>query len=362
MAKIWIEPAKARATLSQQEALERSLRSLYQDVTGVRNGLRYKISGREAISVRLREAAGQISREADSAKAMRKALEQVIRQYENTEKGNLDRVKAEKTTVQQGGSGGGGARQDAGPKPFSWTDLLLKELATVVGPFGFLVTGGQKLVEGKWPEAVNEFLKSLGKGASSIIGKPKAEWAENLFGLTRMETAPGFWKSLGDFSSVGKAVGTVTKWATTILDRGIKNFREFGENAWTNARFWGETFIESGIKLVEGAAISAVVGGAAVAIFGNPVSLGVAAATVGLTAIVDWGLDGIVSWATNGAQTDWVEAATDFLIDDVGPAIKKGVDTVVDAGKTVIKKGAEVVSNIGKGLSGICKWGRKLFA
>ena len=142
MAKIWIEPAKARATLDRQRELERALRSLYQDVNGIRNGLRYKISGREAIAARLREAAEQISREAESAKAMRTALEQVIRQYENTEKGNLDRVKAEKTSIRQSGIGGGVADGRGGDGNHSlkdWKDLIIGafipwDLLRPVGP------------------------------------------------------------------------------------------------------------------------------------------------------------------------------------------------------------------------------------
>lgn len=374
MAKIWVEPAKARATLSQQEALAKTLASLYQDVNGIRSGLRYKISGREAISARLRDAAGQISKEAESTRALRAALEQAVGLYEKTEKGNLDRVKAEKTSIQQGGSGATsstqtGGQSDSAPKGFSWSDLVLKELATVLGPFGVLITGGQKALEGKWPEAVNELFKSIGKGASAIIGKPKAEWANSLFGLTEMTKAPSFWKGLGDFSSVGKAVGTVTKWGTTIADRLIKNVKEFGEDAWTSGRFWGETVIESGIKLAEGAAINALVGAAAVAIFGNPVSIGVTAAAVGVTMLVDWGLDSIVSWATGGAQTDWVEAATDFLIDDVGPAIKnavdKGVEVVKDAGGKIINAVGDGVNAVKDGISNFfsgCSWGKKLFA
>ncbi len=105
MAKIFIEPSKARGTLSQQQALEQALKQLSQDVGNVRSGLRYKISGREAIDARLREAVGQISKEAESAKAMRLGLEQIINRYEQTEKGNTERVKAEKTSIQGGGNG-----------------------------------------------------------------------------------------------------------------------------------------------------------------------------------------------------------------------------------------------------------------
>lgn len=111
MARISIGPAKARATLARQAELEKALRKLYQEVRGVRSGLNYKIAGREAINARLNAAADQIGREANSAGALSSGLEQIIAQYERTERGNTDRVGAEKTSVQQtsnaGNSGGG---------------------------------------------------------------------------------------------------------------------------------------------------------------------------------------------------------------------------------------------------------------
>lgn len=135
MAKIFIEPSKARATLSQQQALERALRSLSQDVGAVRGGLRYKISGREAIDARLREAVAQINREAESTKAIRLGLEQIINRYEQTEKNNTERVKAEKTSIQQGGNGGGssdggsgGGGDDGNHNSQDWKDALKKIL------------------------------------------------------------------------------------------------------------------------------------------------------------------------------------------------------------------------------------------
>lgn len=110
MAKIYIEPAKARAMLSQQEALERALQALSQNVGGIRSGLNYKISGREAINARLRDAINQLNKEANSTKALRAGLEQIIVRYEQAENSNIDRIVVEKTSIQSGGgsSGGGG--------------------------------------------------------------------------------------------------------------------------------------------------------------------------------------------------------------------------------------------------------------
>lgn len=122
MAKIYIEPAKARATLSQQMALERTLQALSQDVGGIRNGLNYKISGREAIDARLRDAINRLNKEADSTRALRTGLEQIIVRYEQAENSNTDRVAAEKTSVQ---TAGGASSIVVGPVP--GTAVGLKE-------------------------------------------------------------------------------------------------------------------------------------------------------------------------------------------------------------------------------------------
>lgn len=114
MAKILIEPVKVKATLSRQAEIEKVLNELYQGTKDVRAGLNYKIAGQEAISARLNTVAEQIRKEADGIRAMRSGLEQIITQYEQTERTNLDRVGAEKASVRStegagfGGGGGGG--------------------------------------------------------------------------------------------------------------------------------------------------------------------------------------------------------------------------------------------------------------
>lgn len=109
MAKIYIEPAKARTALCHQETLERALQALSKDVGDIRRGLNYKIAGREAIDARLRDAINQINKEVNSTKALRMGLEQIIVRYEQAENSNLDRVAVEKMSTQSGdGSGSTG--------------------------------------------------------------------------------------------------------------------------------------------------------------------------------------------------------------------------------------------------------------
>lgn len=101
MARISIEPLRAKETLTGQSELEKTLKGLYQEVENVRTGLTFKIAGQQAIASRLRTAAEQINKEAVSTGAMRSGLMEVISRYEQTESGNLDRVGAEKTAVQK---------------------------------------------------------------------------------------------------------------------------------------------------------------------------------------------------------------------------------------------------------------------
>jgi len=107
MARIFIEPAKAKNVVGLESSLEDSLRSLGREVDGVRGKLRYKIAGEEAISARLREAAEQLTREAAATRACRTGLEQVIRRYEQTENANRERASsAEQTSTRQASDAG----------------------------------------------------------------------------------------------------------------------------------------------------------------------------------------------------------------------------------------------------------------
>lgn len=135
MAKISIEPSKAKSILGQQDSLEKTLKALSQDVDSVRGGLRYKIAGQEQISQRLREAAEQITKESQSTLAMRSGLEEIIALYEQSETGNLDRVAVEKASIQQGKAPEMG-EEDGGAHEASWWEKLIDLLLPKTGDTG----------------------------------------------------------------------------------------------------------------------------------------------------------------------------------------------------------------------------------
>lgn len=99
MARIYIEPTKARRSVQDEMELSRTLNGLAQEVISIRSALRYKIAGREQISERLRQVSQQILKEASSTRALGDSLQQIIGRYEQTENANRDRLVADKTDV-----------------------------------------------------------------------------------------------------------------------------------------------------------------------------------------------------------------------------------------------------------------------
>lgn len=372
MAKILIEPAKTKLVLSQQSALENKLNKLSQEVDNVRGAVRYKIAGQQNIVQCLREAAEQISKESQSIQSMRSGLEQITARYEQTELENVGRLSAVQTSIQQArNSQSALAAEIEGsfePQEFDWWDLIIQELANGVGPAGFIFTGGKELAEGNWGSAINELLSSIGEAAKTMIDKPRAEWAGELFGLTKItkENLPTFWGEMGDVSSFGNVVGTVANWGTALFGSLLDNLEEFGDDSW-GGRFWAETGVETVIKVVEDAAITAGVAAVAVAAFGAAPAVAVGAAAVGVTMLVDWGLDNFVSWATNGSQTSWVEGLTDLVCDTgekIIDAVGSAATVVWDATKEAVGAVADTVSegwnNLKEGVFNFfsgCKWG-----
>lgn len=95
MARILIEPAKAKRVLPKYSELEKTLKGLYQEVKDIRSGLTFKIGVQEAINARLDETAEQINQEAGGAQALNVGVEQIIARYEQAEGGNVELVGAE---------------------------------------------------------------------------------------------------------------------------------------------------------------------------------------------------------------------------------------------------------------------------
>ncbi len=337
MARIYIEPSRAKRIAQDEMDLSRALKALSQEVDSIRGNMRYKIAGRAQIAERLRQVSEQIAAEAGAARNMSNGMRQVVTWYEQTENGNRDRQVAEKTSVQE----------DSESVVSDLLQIIGKLIKPVLGPYALLTTIPDILNDK--PGSFAKFLfEAIGGGTKIVAAKggTTVEWLKNLFKLTANTKTwdEAFWDKLGQFDSVPHAIGTIANWATKLIDSFVKNNEEFS-GEWC-PRFWEETVTEAGLKLLEGAAVTAGV----VAVIGSAPEIAIGAIAVGATMLLDWGLDSLVSWATNGSETSWVEHVSDRICDGidtlretVGPAVERagqaisdGIDTVIDTGKKVV--------------------------
>lgn len=370
MSGIRIEPVKAKNILAQEDSLENFLRSYARDVDSVRRGLRYQIAGQERIDARLKEGTARLTQEATGMRSLRGGLEQVIRLYEDTENGICGKMSVGQSTPKKKEPEKKEPESQENPYAFSWSSLFVKELANLVGPFGLLVTGGQKLLQGDVPGMFGEVIKGLGKTAKTLVDKPKAEWFRELFGLNKVTEVPTLKSKIWDFDSVGKGVNTVCNWVGALIGSGVSNYKEFGKDSFSNGRFWAETVSEAGIKVAEGAAIGIGVTAAAVALFGGAPAIAIGAATAGVTMLVDWGLNSAVRYFTGDPTAEWVECLSDAVLDLGEKAIEGGKKLVKNVEKSVgkaVQKTKKLVKdtyeNVKEGISGLfsgCRWGKCL--
>ena len=101
MAYLYLDSTKTKHVLSDQEALIKELNSLLKQVDSVRSGLRHKIACRATSDARLLDTKNQINLEMQRTTIMRDAFTQIIALYQQTEKANLDRLKADKAAIQK---------------------------------------------------------------------------------------------------------------------------------------------------------------------------------------------------------------------------------------------------------------------
>lgn len=272
MAKIYIEPAKARTALSQQEALERALQALSKDVGGIRRGLNYKIAGREAIDARLRDAINQINKEVNSTKALRMGLEQIIVRYEQAENSNTDRVAAEKTSARNGDS----ISQDQSTKTdknddldnhilalikaiLSWADKTKTSDKAGLGKSGLSyieslvdfftgdkrgLTGAEDLFDlgdksiGLWTEFY-DYLKDFYNGAGNTFSTTNQRYVAGL-GITGgifelISSACGIADTISNTENIGPAriIGEVLGGGDSVVDiwSGVEKLKHVGDTA-----------------------------------------------------------------------------------------------------------------------------------
>ena len=234
------------------------------------------------------------------------------------------------------------------------SDLIYKPLIAAAGPLGTIVDAFRRGAEGKTGNVFSDVIKLAG-GLVKNTDKSGIKWGD-WFGISPSTKGPweGAVGKYTDFSSVSKGVSTVCNWAAAAVTSGFSNYKEFGN---FGARFWEETASETLLKVGEGILVSAGVAAAFAAAGISAPALAVGAAAAGVTVLVDWGLDSVVSWATGGTQTSWIEGASN-VISDTGEKVAGWVaDTGKKAGKA-INNGINGIKNSINNIRGSgTKWG-----
>ena len=359
------------------------VRSQTDDIVRCVNKLNSIISSAESIKNRLQthqvysslqNAITTLNSEKDKMMKMHINLHSILREYDNAERKIKSNANVVSNVKKPGGSkvegvnpittpnknsaedsSGGSYNRGSKEKPV-WGELIndfkdksigkdaiIDAIKAAAGPLGDFIDLPGTFEEG-----------NVGKIIGSVIGTgwdvidnfkgTDTDWAD-WFDLGTYEHNP-----LGDFfdiSDTSAKISTACNWAATILETGYDNLQEHGG---LSGRFLGETAVETGIKVGEGILIGAGVGALVVAAGVSAPAWAVGAAVVGVTVVVDKGLDTIVSWATQGEQTSWVEAASD------------GICNAVEKGAKSIKEGLGNLKNGIQNLMGSkCSWGKLKF-
>lgn len=353
MAQIYIEPSKGRSVVEDEAQLFKTLAQLTGEVSRLRGNLRYQIAGRQQISDRLFQVMDQMAKEAALVKKMETGLEQIIKLYEQTENANLERLVAEKTPVQVGVTGGNTTEKTSDTSS-EWWNILKKILKSALGPYG-LITQYPDLVDddANGSDLIKFLLDGVGSFAKIIStkGETTAKWWSSLFGVSGKEITSAskyFLDKIGKFDTLANTVGTIANWGTNFVDSLVENNDEFA-GEWCT-RFWEETIVETGIKIVKGAVFSTAAAGivSLVCATAAPSVLAVGLTAAALSFAFDWGLNEIVTWIPGENYTKWTEVVSDVICD--------GLDYVQDKIGTAVTKTKEKIGNYAERLFGGCRW------
>lgn len=348
MSEFQLKSQKVRLTVQDMNSLARQMRGLEDQIWRVQSGLSFEVAEKERIRQRLRQAGNDTEAQYRGLCNSASTLNNIVNTYEATE-GRLAGVAVNSAVVRGNEAAWSGKNAD-----FPMSDMIYKSIISALGPIGTVTDAVRRGFEGKTGNVISDIIKLAG-GFVKNTDKSGIKWGD-WFGINPSTKGP--WQgALGkytDFSSVQKGFSTVCNWASAIVTSGFSNYEEFGN---FGARFWEETAAETLLKVGEGILVG---GGVAAAFAAAGISapvLAVGAAAAAVTVAVDWGLDAIVSWATNGAQTSWMEAASDFICDTGEKVVDWAKDTAqkaVNWAKDTGKKIGNAVQNIA---GSICNWG-----
>ena len=236
MARIHIEPAKAKRSVLDDQSLEKKLSNLSQEVSSIRSNMRYKISGREQISDRLRQVAQQISKEATSTRALSNGLQQVITKYEQTENAARDRAKADKTSVQAAANG---TSDSLLSKLWDWVKspeyqkaVMVSAVLNLISPVCSLLYLTSGIAVGKTPSITDPTRTASSTSGGDWFGY---EFDEDHPGVTAWigkayASAENEWGKAGVNGYIGKA-SAEAKADFSFMESGVK--KKYVDGKWT---------------------------------------------------------------------------------------------------------------------------------
>lgn len=187
----------------------------------------------------------------------------------------------------------------------------VRDILNGLGPIGFPFSAIWDLAHGDYADFLGGIIKLVGGGIDVLRGGSWVDW----LGFNALE---GPWKyGLGQYFDLDSPFSTGANWLAQIITNGYNNIVEFGDDWFSNGRFWEEFVTETGISVGEdiliGAGVAAIFAAAFPEVSVPVIVVGAAAAAV--TAGVNWVGNQIVTWATDGAYTSWLEWASDGICD-----------------------------------------------
>lgn len=253
----------------------------------------------------------------------------------------------EPQTVQQAAAG------EKNESPF-WDNLF--DIVGDTNALTSLITGIYHFAQGD-AKGVWGGVKDVSGVASNIlskIGETKgtADWAKELLGINKTEIksfSECLTDKLDDYKISGKGTAgkaaAVANWVQVGVSgilNGMENYDEF--NGEMDARFWGETVIETAVDVGVGIGVSAALTAAAGAV-------ATAAGVAGAPALLIGAATGVVVWAANGVCKKITGGR------DLGEVVADAVCDAADAATRCVKQiGKEITDSISTAWNSFCCW------
>ncbi|MCR4891180.1 MAG: hypothetical protein K5989_03210 [Lachnospiraceae bacterium] len=346
---------KPKFLMSQASSLEEDAKQLGQfgnEVIGIKDSLDFSADLNNVIGFSLQIISKELLEESRGCRNLSLALSNAVGKYDAAEENICGKAQVTWSKA----SGTGSFLQNV---VNHFGEAAEETLLAAMGPFGKLVGSTKDLTEGKPGDAIGNLLELVGDVVKNTDGS-KINWA-GLLGMDVIKKG-GIWKhSLSkyfDFSTVRNGLSSACNWLSAGVVSGFNNYNEFGN---FGSRFWEETAVETGLLVGEGVLMTAAAGGALLAMGFSAPALAVGAAAAGLTVLVDWGLDSLVTACTGGAQTSWMEWASDGICDTAESVGNWMKDTGEKIGNAVSEGVGKAVNGIQSLAGSLCNWGKVTF-